>query len=273
MNIKEIINNTKSEYTLKDFAMFKLCPMMYKCSVLYPEQTPISGEQRRLQYEAGILSDAFSAFTDKVSSQRKIYFKNTSLCLTDIVECISDCIRTKLKSNDDLNEYDIELITNGLYDKAERIVSDIHRWIKGSRYTILGGMQKKYAMNGFTFNYVCSYRSADIDNGGWRSIYIDEYKDFPVFSAGKSNPRIIHYADIMDVLNSDDTSANRVGLALKIIRKINIQIESGYYEQDGLERISALGKEIQAYDFEHPCKKSGEFCNYCKYFDKCRQFL
>lgn len=267
------INLIKTEYTLKDFAMFKLCPMMYKCSVLYPNQLPISNEQRRLHYEAEILSDAFSRFTDNVISGRKTYFKNTSLCLNDIVEYISICLRKRLLSDDDFNQYDIALITNGLYDKAEKITDNIHRWIKSTRYTIRNGIEKKYSMNGFSFLYKCSYRSIDVDNGGWRSIYIDEYRDFPVFSAGKHSKRLMHYADIMEALNGNDSSIDRVGLVMKIIRKINIQIETGYYEQDGLDRISALGAEIKSYDFEHPCKKSGEFCNYCKYFDKCRQIL
>lgn len=268
-----IINLKKTEYTLKDFAIFKLCPMMYKCSVFYPDQPPISGEQRRLKCEAEILSDAFLRFAQAVSESGRVYYKSTSLCLTDIVVVLTDCLRERLSKSDEFNEYDIALITNGLYDKAEAIVADIHRWIKGTHYTISHGVQKLYPMDEFSFKYSCAYRSVDCDNGGWRSIYIDEYKDFPVFSAGSRHRNLVHYADILEVLNGNDPITDRVGLIIKIIRKINIQIESGYYEQDGLERIAALGNEINNYDFEHTCKKSSEFCNYCKYFDKCRQIL
>ncbi len=267
------IKFTKSEYTLRDFALFKLCPMMYTCSILYPTQKPINGEQRRLMLEAGILSDGFSRFANTVSACKKTYFKNTSLCLVDMVTSISDCLRERLSCSDEFDAHDVNIITNGLYDKAELIVADIHRWIKGSRYTILGGIQKQYQMDKFAFKYYCSYRSADCDKDGWRSIYINEYKDFPVFSAGDHHRRLIHYKDILKALDGDDPLTDRVGLALKVMRKINIQIESIHYESDGLERIACLGREIDNYDFSNACRKPSGFCNYCKYFEKCRQIL
>ncbi len=264
------ISLKKSEYTLRDFAVFKLCPMMYKCSVLYPEQKPISNEQRRLHFEAEILRTSFEHFVKSVQDNERVYFKNTSLFLTDMVSEISQCLKAELYR---LERHEVEAVTNNLYDKAELIADGIHRWIKGSKYTIMDGITRKYPMKGFTFIYKCAFRSADVDNGGFRSIYIDEYNDFPVFTAGKKNKGLIHYADIMESLDGDDYGCDRAALAMKIIRKINIQIETGYYEQDGLARIDALGREITTFDFDGKCKKPSEFCTYCKYFDKCREFI
>lgn len=263
----------KIEYTLTDFAKFKLCPMLYANSVLYPDQEPIGKEQKRLKLEAEFLSDAFWSLTEAISASGKSYCANTIQFMADITEHIYNRAREYNAENDCFDEHDMRLITNGVCDKAEYTEADILRRLKGSAYTIIRGTQKRYQTDDFSFIHSCAYAFVDCDNGSVRSIYINEYKDFPVFSAGKRHRHLIHYADILKALDGDNPSTDRMGLAIKIIRKITTQIESGYYLNDGLERIANLGKEIADYDFKHTQKKPSGFCNYCKYFDKCRQFL
>ena len=77
------------------------------------------------------------------------------------------------------------------------------------------------------------------------------------------------YMDILLALAEDDHSSDRVGMALKIIRKINVQIESGFYTMDGLERVSAICKEIAEYDFDNPEMKKSMFCKKCRYRSYC----
>jgi len=73
----------------------------------------------------------------------------------------------------------------------------------------------------------------------------------------------------MAILNGNDYLADRVYLAMKIIKKINIQLESKRFVKDGIERITSLADEIKNYDFSSPCKKESQYCRFCRYFDKC----
>lgn len=264
----ESIKFTKTEYTLKDLGMFKLCPAMYMLNIIHPYTPPIKGEQLRLRSEAEILLQSLSM----ISAGKKVYIKGTSQFLADIVDCFNICLKNGKTKAYGFTSEETALMANGLYDKAERITDDIHRWIKGNKYSISKGGRKSYPMGTSSFIYSCSFRAVDEKIYSWRSINADEYLDFPVISAGKKN-FITHHAEILDLLSGNDKSADRVGAVIKMIRKINTQFESGFYEEDGIKRVAELINDIQSHDFAQFCKKPSEFCNYCKYFDKCRQIL
>lgn len=268
MTVTENIKFTKTEYTLKDIGMFNLCPAMYMLSIMHPDTPPIKGEQLRLRAEAEILLKTLGM----ISASDKTYFKGTSQFLADMVDCFGICLKDDNLKELSFTPEETVLIANGLYDKAERITEDIHRWMKGNQYTISKGARKVYPMGTSSYLYSCSFRAIDTKSKSWRSINADEYLDFPVINAGKSN-FITHHKDIMELLSGNDTSADRVGAVIRMMRKINTQFESGFYEDDGIKRVADLINDIQSHDFAQFCKKPSEFCNYCKYFDKCRQIL
>ena len=260
---------TKSEYTLEDFAAFKLCPMLYFNMITDPSKSFCSKEQLRLSYEGEILSDMFSEHVEFNLSKEKIYYKNTSHCLVELTSDIPARCSEKFKSSGVFDISDIEEASGNIYNKAAEIVDDIHRWIKGSRYTIIGGVKKDYLLDGFIFTYKSDFRSVDYDKKKCRTIYINQYSTFPVSSAGQKYRALAHYKDIMAILNGNDYLADRVYLAMKIIKKINIQLESKRFVKDGIERITSLADEIKNYDFSSPCKKESQYCRFCRYFDKC----
>lgn len=269
MMVTDNIKFTKNEYTLKDFGMFKLCPAMYALSILYPDTAPMKGVRLRLRVEAEILLQTLAM----LSANKKTYLKGTSLFLADAVDCFNICLKNGSLRKYDFTSEDIALIADGLYDKAQRITEDIHRWIKGTKYTIEKGGRKVYTIGTSSFIYSCSFRAVDGKIYSWRSINADEYLDFPVISSGENPNTAIRYSDIMELLSGDDIASDRVGAIIMMMRKINTQFESGFYEDDGIKRVAELINDIQTHDFTHFCKKPSEFCNYCKYFDKCRQLL
>ena len=260
-------SHIKAQYSLTDLATFKLCPMLYLNKIKYPSKEMCYKEQLLLSSEAEVLYDAFKSFAEDNLKYSKVYFKNTSHCFSEVSNIIMNLCKDKFK-NSAFTPEDIHSATTSLLAKTHIIVSDIHRIIKGSQYTVVERDGKKYNLDGFVFVREPGFVFKDTDYNRTRSLYINEYKDFPVFSAGTKWKELIHYDDITAILDGNDILADRVMLAVRLIKKITIQLESRY-ENDGIERIKSITDQIKNYDFSRPCKKESGFCHYCKFYDIC----
>ncbi|MBE7012637.1 MAG: hypothetical protein E7416_00960 [Ruminococcaceae bacterium] len=260
---------TKDQYTITDLAKFRLCPNMYAYSVIGDEHQPVTDEQKQFMIEAQIFAKAFNAFAEDAILGNKVYFKMTSRCLWDLMDFINQYIREYFLSNPPEDRKMPVRVAENLFKKAEDITDVISRTVRGARYRFVRGKKEVFTVDGCQFIHYSPYMFEDIKRATTRSMLVYEYIDFPVFSAGDSKGIPQHYNDIIKELKDNDTSADRVGMAIKIIRKINTQIESGYYTEDGLERISQTCREIADYDFSNPEKKKSGFCAYCKYRENC----
>lgn len=260
---------TKDKYTLEDFALFKLCPALYAYSVVFPDKDYSTQEQKRLALETRILKNAFSSFASANEEKERLFFNSTRKCTVHIFDEINNECEKLYLTREISNTEELKTFLMSLYEKAEKIIIETHRWAKGTRYTIINGVEKEYDFNNFKFIYHSSFRAFDYDLKKYKTIYINEYETFPVFSAGSKDNDLFHYKDILNALSGNDSRTDRVGLVIKIIKKINGQLESTLYIDDGYERIEALAKEIQNYNFSKPDKKKSGFCRFCKFSDKC----
>lgn len=259
----------KKQYNIRELAKFKLCPALYAYSISEPDREPRGRERRQLIIEAKILVKAFENFAEESVRRKRSFYKKTSKCLWHFSRHIAKCAKEYFSEYPNSSPDIVARTIAHLNDKAKTITDGMARRVKGSRFKIVQGEKTVYPVGDFEFVHYHPYMIKDVKFGYVRSIPVYEYLDFPVFSAGDYIGIPPRYMDMLLSLSENDPSADRVGMALKIIQKINIQIESGFYTEDGLERVSAICKEIDEYDFDNPEPKKSMFCKKCRYHGHC----
>lgn len=259
----------KKQYNIRELAKFKLCPALYAYSITEPDKMPHSRDRRQLVIEAKILVKAFEDFAEESIRRRRSYYKKTSKCLWHFSRHIAKCTKNYFEENPSSAPDIVARTIAHLNDKAKQITDGMARRVKSSRFKIVRGEKTVYPVGDCEFIHYHPYMVKDSKFNITRSVPVYEYLDFPVFSAGDYLGIPPRYMDMILSLAEEDPAADRVGMALKIIQKINIQIESGFYTEDGLERVSAICKEIAEYDFGNPEMKKSMFCKKCKYRSYC----
>lgn len=261
----------KEEYNIRDLAKFKLCPALYAYSISEPGKEPRSRDRRQLILEAKILVKAFEEFSEESIRRKMSYYKKTSKCLWHFSRHIARCTKEYFGKNPSSVPGIVAVTISHLNDKAREISNGMARRIKGPRFRIVRGEKTVYSAGEFKFVHYYPYMIQDTKSGHIKSVPVYEYLDFPVFSAGDHLGIPPKYMDMIMSLSESDLSIDRVGIAIKIIQKINIQIESGFYTQDGLDRVEAICKEISKYDFDNVELKKSMFCKKCRYYSYCRE--
>ena len=95
------------------------------------------------------------------------------------------------------------------------------------------------------------------------------YIEFLVMKTDNHRSQLVHYKDMIDALDRNDSNEDRINLVSRILAKINIQFDSKRFVSDGIKRTDALVDEITHYNFAQAEAIESNYCSYCRYNDFC----
>lgn len=95
------------------------------------------------------------------------------------------------------------------------------------------------------------------------------YIEFLVMKTNDRKSELVHYKDMVEALDRNDSNEDRINLTSRILAKINIQFDSKRFAADGVKRVDSLVEEVGQYDFAKAVAMPSNYCTYCRYNAVC----
>lgn len=275
-NSERMPNNqfkSKSNYSLKELAEFKLCPKLY---YYISESMPLfyyTKHQFQFYFVSVLFSSVLNEFKKYNKLNKKIYKVPGKDALEVCKKILSNVYIKYMPLFDIFNTYELKDIKRIVLEKLSKFINDVcEKSIKGSIFTVVPPKVKK-SYKGYDYELTLDYDTKifDMDNMTNRISQNDIYIDFLVLKTSASETKPLkHYNNIIKCLNVNGADCDRVNLIMKIIGKINIQFDSIRFERDGIKRTDNLVREIRNYDFSKVKAMPSKFCTYCRLEETCK---
>lgn len=259
----------KSEYTLTELAIFKLCPKLYFHREADGKGAFLSRLQLKFYAEAVMYCDLFRRFMDYNLEHKKVYVKDENTYLTTIRELHRITISENRPYFSFMSNYEIEDIARNIYNKMLSFIENSKQYLKGNAYTVITHSNKEYEGDGYKLIVEHDNRFVDYDLKTWRMSQNSTYLEFLVLKTTDGKSELKHYAEMIQALDRNDPNEDRVNLIARIIAKINIQFDSKRFADDGIKRTDELVSQVCGYDFGRAAPMSSEYCTYCRLNDIC----
>ena len=260
----------KTEYTLTELAIFKLCPKLY-----YHRQTDgnagvyLNRLQLKFYMEAILYCDLLRRFMGYNLDNKKVYRKNAHEHEDIIANLFKESCAANAKYFSFFTQYEIEDAIRNVSGKVKGFIENAMKNLKGSTYTVITYQNKHYTGNGYELVIEHDNRVVDYDLKKWRMSQNSTYLEFLVLKTSSNKSEITHYADMIKALDENNPNEDRINLISRVIAKINIQFDSKRYAHDGIKRTDELVQHVCNYDFSKAAVMESEYCTYCRLNDIC----
>ena len=259
----------KTDYTLTELAIFKLCPRLY-----YHRRTDSishysSKLQLRFYFEAILYCDTYHRFMDYNVEHKAIYEKNDTTYIDVIERILEESLGDAALNFALFSGYEIADAKKNVLGKLLSGIENSKQYLKGNRFTIIDYKNSTYRGNGYTVTIEHDNRFVDYDLKTWRMSQNKTYIEFLVLKTSDRSSELVHYKDMIKALDEAEGQEDRVNLISRIIAKINIQFDSKRFAADGLKRTDGLVEEIESFDFAGANAMPSNYCTYCRLNDVC----
>ena len=273
----------KSNYSLTELAMFKLCPKLYLHSSRSEPFVYLDAFQLKLYFQSIVFVDLVRQFAGNSTLQGKLYSVYDDEALQALLDLLPATIEKHLplfafiKPNElsDAKKFLQNMILNFIcYEVIGRNASGyyfVQRSLPGSReckgYDLLLDYDIEIQHG---LKYHAKSRKSYPNNGIYQSDLLIEF--LVLHSIKASGEFLRHYRDMVSALNTNDPWQDRVKLASRMITKINDQFFNEQYEQDGMARTDALVGEVESTNFLAVKLPVSNYCRYCKISSICKAY-
>ena len=202
-----------------------------------------------------------------------IYSLNNTKLIDTIEACLNEAMVEELAHFDFISNYDKKDIKN----RAEiQINSFIERNIYGKDILNfcfdLSNAEKINVVNEMgktiTIETDSCLKIINAQNGYSMNYDISSQLDFLVKGAGGDTYNLVHFKEIFEKLSEKNPYDDRMALINFMFFKINVQLNSLKYRQDGLQRLKELSRYILKQTDNNYIPSS--YCRYCKFEGICK---
>lgn len=259
----------KDNYTITELAIFKLCPRLYYHRQTEKNSCFISHLHIHFYAEAVMYCDLLRRFMDYNLQNKAVYSDSENQYLSIIDKLHKECIDENKIFFDFLSDYELSDISKNVMSKLLLYIENSKQYIKGHTFTLIDYKNSVYTGAGYTVTVEHDNRFVDYENKSWRMNHSGSYIEFLVMKTNDHKSRLIHYKDMIEALNRNDSNEDRINLTARILSKINIQFDSKRFATDGIKRTNALVDEITQYNFANATSMPSNYCTYCRYNEFC----
>lgn len=262
----------KSTYTIAELGMFKLCPRLYfhlhyknqDAHVTYTNWLQLKFYCERVLY--CLLFERFKEYNEATQSIYTAHNDQYYFVLKSLLNQYQDQVTSYF---DFLNEYELKDIRNQvLHTAVEFIVSSAIEFSRLNEFRVINCNDHSDNKGNYErhFEFENDLLITDSTKSIKRRYQNKVSLDFLLRSTReKIDPA--HTRDISSIINyldGDDSSANRMGMVNKLIFWLNI------YFTSNSNHARSIAKSIESTDFLQSKAQKSKFCMYCIVSDICK---
>jgi hypothetical protein len=261
----------KSSYTLKELAIYKLCPKLYYHLYVNSESLAFSNlYQLRLYAENVLYIDLMNRFKKYNEKHDKVY----SFYDVEVYYILKDLSEKSAKDILPLFSCLPDYETNQMQEKALKravsfIANSVIKYMGYRFYTVKQAQSTYYDCGKFKLELQMDTVLYDMESSETRVNQNDLCLDFLAFRTNNYNMKLTHYDEMIEMLDENPYYADRLFLVNRIMSKINVQFDSVRFAEDGKTRVRKLVTEINKKDFSCDNTKPSDYCKYCCLSDVC----
>lgn len=276
------IKNVNMEYSdkepvrLTDLCSYFLCPKLYYyiSNGKFANEISYDNEWKLNIFIPSLIFYKTMYKLGMLGKQNKtIYSLNNTKLIDTIEACLNEAMVEELAHFDFISNYDKKDIKN----RAEiQINSFIERNIYGKDILNfcfdLSNAEKIKVVNEMgkeiTIEIDSCLKIINAQNGYSMNYDISSQLDFLVKGAGGDTYDLAHFKEIFEKLSEKNPYDDRMALINFMFFKINVQLNSPKYRQDGLQRLKELSRYIMKQTDNNYIPSS--YCRYCKFEGICK---
>lgn len=259
----------KENYSVTELAIFKLCPRMYYHRQKENSSCFTSRLQLHFYAEAIMYCDLLRSFIDYNLENKAVYNADDNQYISILEKLHKECVERNKVFFDFLSDYELSDTSRNVLSKVLSSIENSKQYIKGRTFTLIDYKDAVYAGNGYTVTVEHDNRFVDYETKSWRMSQSKSYLEFLVMKTDDHKSSLVHYKDMIEALDRNDTNEDRINLTSRILAKINIQFDSKKFAADGIKRTDDLVNEIINYNFAQSVAMPSNYCTYCRYNDVC----
>ena len=259
----------KDNYTVTELATFKLCPRMYYHKQVEKKSCFASRLQLHFYAEAVLYCDLLRRFMDYNLNNKMVYSDDDCNYIAIVEELHKACVEENKQFFGFLSNYELSDISKHAVGKLLSSIENSKQYIDGHTFTLIPYSNATYAGDGYTITVEHDNRFVDYEKKSWRMSQSTSYVEFLVMKTSDHKSELVHYKDMVEALDNNDSNEDRINLTSRILAKINIQFDSKRFAADGVRRVASLVDEVVQYDFAKAAAMPSSYCTYCRYNTVC----
>ena len=259
----------KDNYTVTELATFKLCPRMYYHVQIEENSCFSSRLQLHFYAEAVLYCDLLRRFMDYNLNNKMVYSDDDCNYIAIVEELHKACVEENKQFFGFLSNYELSDISKHAVGKLLSSIENSKQYIDGHTFTLIPYSNATYAGDGYTITVEHDNRFVDYEKKSWRMSQSTSYVEFLVMKTSDHKSELVHYKDMVEALDNNDSNEDRINLTSRILAKINIQFDSKRFAADGVRRVASLVDEVVQYDFAKAAAMPSSYCTYCRYNTVC----
>ena len=259
----------KDNYTVTELAIFKLCPRLYFHRRMEQKSCFVSRLQLHFYAEAVLYCDLLRRFMDYNLNNKAVYSDDDDTYFAIIEKLHQECVGENRRFFGFLSNYELSDISRNAISKMLSSIENSKQYIDGHTFTLIPYNDAVYEGNGYTITVEHDNRFVDYEKKSWRMSQSTSYVEFLVMKTNDRKSELVHYKDMVEALDRNDSNEDRINLTSRILAKINIQFDSKRFAADGVKRVDSLVEEVGQYDFAKAVAMPSNYCTYCRYNAVC----
>ena len=276
------IKNVHMEYSdnepvrLTDLCSYFLCPKLYYyiSNGKFANEISYDNEWKLNIFIPSLIFYKTMFKLGMIGKQTKtIYSLNNTNLIDTIEKCLNEAMVEELAHFDFISDYDrkdiknrAEIQINSFIERniyAKDILNFSFDLSNAEKINVVNEMGKT-----ITIEIDSCLKIINAQNGYSMNYDISSQLDFLVKGAGGDTYDLVHFKEIFEKLSEKNPYDDRMALINFMFFKINVQLNSPKYRQDGLQRLKELSRYIMKQTDNNYIPSS--YCRYCKFEGICK---